>query len=537
MAITKNLRISDVGHLSNAIDYCIKDKAVLQDHLQNSMEYVGKEDKATSTEKSFLNIPLTYHSAPHRWYEEMARAARTGRDWKAAARSKDGKEPVAWHYVQNFGVEVAPVVAKEIGEKLMAEAFSNFPVLMGTHSDTNYTHNHFIVCAFGMDGKKWNQDNRVYNKIRSISDRLCEEYGLPTLEETKTMKLKTHIDAAGNARKFEVTERKKELIQMREAGELSPDDVSSYRNTPTYRQTAEMEQTKSSVISADIDKLLPTAKSYDELLEKLRGIGYTIKDRKKNGELLKYVSYLPPSGERAIRETKLGDGQFYLRENLAGVIEGMNQGSADIAAPPPPPKLAYFADYEIGVDADTVDENFRLAENPDGSFFAKPRPEAERQTVTYAKSLYMELKDGYDLSALDKIIAGQKKPLAAQNTGAGKNRTADVIEQIRESWHNLKFIEDKNIVSLAMAKERLDALVAQSKAADASLEAADRIISQYERFAATPKELEKLKEAKAKHAELTNSLHGLDSEIVNYETCVRVLERITGKGKNHIISR
>lgn len=88
--------------------------------------------------------------------------------------------------------------------------FPNFAVVIGTHTNTENTHNHIIVCAWDMNGHKWHQHDAEYRRLRKVSDRLCDEYGLSVLRDTREQKLIKYKDKDG--------------------------DIGSYRNTIPHEQ-------------------------------------------------------------------------------------------------------------------------------------------------------------------------------------------------------------------------------------------------------------------------------------------------------------
>lgn len=177
-----------------------------------------------------------------------------------------------------------------------------------------------MICAWDNEGRKWNDCHKTKRLIRNVSDRLCDEYGLSVLEHTRDMMLVTYKDKDGVTRYYEPTDRKNELIRKREAGEITKDDVRSYRNTSPYGEKQKKKMDNRTEIKADIDAVLPSCRNYDELLERLRELGYVIRDKKKNGEWLAHISFQSPTQDKATREDKIGDGQFYVRENLEKYI-------------------------------------------------------------------------------------------------------------------------------------------------------------------------------------------------------------------------
>lgn len=92
---------------------------------------------------------------------------------------------LAFHGYQSFKEgEVTSDIAHEIGVKFAEEMFKDFEVVVATHQNTNHIHNHFIVNSVSFKtGKKYNNNRTNLAKLRHISDSLCAEYGLSTLNE------------------------------------------------------------------------------------------------------------------------------------------------------------------------------------------------------------------------------------------------------------------------------------------------------------------------------------------------------------------
>ena len=67
--------------------------------------------------------------------------------------------------------------------------FKDYEVVVATHQNTNHIHNHFIINSVSfITGKKYNNNRINLAKLRQISDSLCEEYGLSTLDENISYK-------------------------------------------------------------------------------------------------------------------------------------------------------------------------------------------------------------------------------------------------------------------------------------------------------------------------------------------------------------
>ena len=92
---------------------------------------------------------------------------------------------IGFHAYQSFKEgEVTPDIAHEIGVKLAQEMWNDYEVVIATHQNTNHIHNHFIINSVSFKtGIKYNNNKTNYAKLRNISDSLCMEYKLSTLDE------------------------------------------------------------------------------------------------------------------------------------------------------------------------------------------------------------------------------------------------------------------------------------------------------------------------------------------------------------------
>ena len=93
---------------------------------------------------------------------------------------------LGFHAYQSFkGCEVTNDEAHEIGIRLAEELWGNkFQVVVTTHTNTKNVHNHFVINSVSfIDGKKYYDNKTNYAIIRKVSDNICKEYELQTLEE------------------------------------------------------------------------------------------------------------------------------------------------------------------------------------------------------------------------------------------------------------------------------------------------------------------------------------------------------------------
>lgn len=184
----------------------------------------------------------------------------------------DQKPVLAYHLVQSFSPDdpVTPEQAHEIGQKYMEELFGgSYAYVMSTHLDKQHTHNHFIVCASKMDmsGKKLENNREMIPKMRKASDKLCEEYGLSVIRESK-----------GQNKHY------KEWLEDK-----------------TNPKTSKKTQVKSA-----IDTTIKQSDSWEQFLANMKAQGIEISqgNSKKYGTVTKYKL---PGSDRNIRGYSLGE--------------------------------------------------------------------------------------------------------------------------------------------------------------------------------------------------------------------------------------
>ena len=93
---------------------------------------------------------------------------------------------LGFHAYQSFkGCEVTADEAHEIGIRLAEELWGDkFQVVVTTHTNTKNVHNHFVINSVSfVDGKKYYDNKTNYAIMRQVSDNICKEYELQTLEE------------------------------------------------------------------------------------------------------------------------------------------------------------------------------------------------------------------------------------------------------------------------------------------------------------------------------------------------------------------
>ena len=93
---------------------------------------------------------------------------------------KSGKRHIRIHsYTQSFDSSVSPEEAHRIGVEWAKKVFGeNRPIIVSTHSNTDYCHNHIAVCPYDLDGIRWHSNYKTLQFVRKRSDEICLEHNL-----------------------------------------------------------------------------------------------------------------------------------------------------------------------------------------------------------------------------------------------------------------------------------------------------------------------------------------------------------------------
>lgn len=531
MAILKNHKIT--GTLGAALAYITKDKREAagseKDDVKDAIAY-ATDDKTGEvvykTKRSCLNC--SNPNDPYASFRAVIREYGSDEIKYGNRQTKDNAPVLAWHYIQSFEGRVDPDVAHEIGRKFAAEVFPVHPVTIGTHTNTGNTHNHMIICAWNLDGKKWNQCNRAYRHAREVSDRLCDEYGVGVLEATRKQKLVQWTDKDGGIHYYEPTDRKNEKIRERAEGEISRDDVGSYRNTYRYDESENRRLTNREVVKRDIDTFIPVAESFGDMLRRMREAGYTISDRKKDGGWLKYVSYKPPGAERAVRDSRLSEDGYYMRENLEKVIA---QQAAERAARREADKkkrhVYYFEDYVYGeTDTSKIDEEYRAVKNEDGTCRAVKRGEPEKALVRDVKAKDLEVRGLIDTTELERIIREQKDRPKGKDGRLPAKREEILIRQIQDSFFSLRMMEKENIFTNQEFNAAMAAAWQQYNGCAAAVSQLERAVSGMEGAVEAAKQagLIEARIARLEHNDEYRAME-MDADIAELDKCRAVMKK------------
>lgn len=199
-------------------------------------------------------------------------------EWTRKIAEQKGMTPVriiARHVIQSFEIgEVTPELAHEIGKQFADEILEGkYEYVLTTHIDKDHVHNHLIFNAVDfVDYHAYKSYKRIYYDMREVSDRLCKENGLSVIppSQNKGMGYKEYTEA---------------------------------KRGTSWKQ--KLKQT--------IDRLVITAKDYDDFLRLMQEAGYEIKTGK-------YISFRAEGQDRFTRSKTIGENytEERIKERIAG---------------------------------------------------------------------------------------------------------------------------------------------------------------------------------------------------------------------------
>ena len=221
MAVTKILNIGDCG-----TGYHGK-------HLKAAIDYIKASEKTDGG-----RLVGGINCQPDFAYDRM-------KSTKVKFGKTDKRQ--AYHFIISFEEgEVDDDTAFEITQRFAKEYIGNeYEVVFSVHNNTDHKHGHIIFNSVNMvNGKKYRYEKGDWAKyIQPLTNRLCEEYGLSTID----------ISADGKG----INERYKDWNPYRDGKFIWKD-----------------------MVMRDVDSCIVQASTYDSFLELMEEKGYTIKQGK-----------------------------------------------------------------------------------------------------------------------------------------------------------------------------------------------------------------------------------------------------------------
>lgn len=256
MAVTKIWRVR--GKADNVIDYAANPEktaeADSEKELADIERVIGYIDDENKTEKHYYTTGINCDRETAK--EEFNRI-----------KTQYGKQGgiVAIHGYQSFEEEdLSPDTAHLIGVRLARELWGDrFQVVVSTHLNSGHIHNHFVINSISfLDGKRFHMCTDRYREMRTLSDRLCNEYELSVIENPAGKGVKPY------------------LYKMEQAG--MPTRYSVARNA--------------------IDDAISRSLTLEELRIELKQMGYQVQFNPNR----KYWTVTLPGWKKPIRTYKLG---------------------------------------------------------------------------------------------------------------------------------------------------------------------------------------------------------------------------------------
>ena len=248
MAITKILTINDSG-----VKFSGK-------HLEQAVSYILDREKTQGG-----RLVTGINCQPGKAYEQMA-----------ATKQKYGKtdKRQGYHLIISFEAgEVSPDTAFKIIRKFVEEYLGQeYEAVLAVHDNTAHVHGHIIFNSVNyQNGRKYRYEKGDWaKKIQPITNRLCEEYGLSTIE----------IEEHGKKR----NEGYKDWNEFRNGKFI-------------WRE----------MIQRDVDACIMQAESFEEFLDLMGEKEYDIKQNK-------YLAVKPKGMQRFCRCKSLGEN--YTEERI-----------------------------------------------------------------------------------------------------------------------------------------------------------------------------------------------------------------------------
>lgn len=247
MAISKILYIGDCGS-----GYAGK-------HLKQALDYIVEEHK-TGEGKWISSLNCQVESA----YEQM-------RQTKVQFGKTDQRQ--GYHMIISFveGEVDAETAFEVIGKFVKEYLGQDYEAIYSVHDNTDYVHGHIIFNSVSFrTGKKYRYEKGDWaSKIQPITNRLCEEYGLSTIE-------------------------------------ISDDRTRPSENYKEWNDFRDGKFVWADMIKRDIDACIMQAATYESFLAMLSDMGYEIKNAYQSEG--KYLAIKPMLSKDDLNLAELGIG-------------------------------------------------------------------------------------------------------------------------------------------------------------------------------------------------------------------------------------
>lgn len=217
----------------------IKFVKVKKGNLKNAINYITRDDKTSKDLIYCKDCDINNVLEQFKYVKELF-------------SNTDGRQ--YYHFIQSFSPKdkLDYDLANKIGQE-MCEYFKGHQIIMTTHKDKDYIHNHFIMNSVNFEnGKKYQQSTKDLEKIKMLSNKLCENYNLKQIN-------------------------------------LSNSKVSKYLKSGEYHLSKKEETEKKKLINT-INKCIRMSKSKNQFIYNMNILGYKVKWQDNR----KYITYTTP---------------------------------------------------------------------------------------------------------------------------------------------------------------------------------------------------------------------------------------------------
>ena len=207
--------------------------------MDKGIAYILNPDK---TEQLLYTAAINCTLDPYEAYTQMKLVYEqyTGRSYDEPMPEKGNGRVKAIHYIMSFAKSenVTPEMAHKIGKAFVRKAFGDdVQAVIATHTNTDCVHNHIIINTYALDGHKFNANKASLHDARVNTNGVCQAFGVtPAL----------NFEGKGRSMKYNEWEHK--------------------QNGTSWKQQ----------IRDEIDRLIPTVITLEELLQALRAEGYQL---------------------------------------------------------------------------------------------------------------------------------------------------------------------------------------------------------------------------------------------------------------------
>lgn len=246
----------------------------VKDDLRRVLNYIENPDKTKEEFSDGLKEVLAYTTQGYKTNEkeyitgincEPSTSLKQMMNTKLSYNKMDGR--LAFHAVQSFKPgEVTPEECHSLGVQLAKQMWGNrFEVVVSTHLDKDHLHNHFVVNSVSwVDGKKFTNCKKDYQKFKNISDKLCRENDLS-------------------------------IVQKPGKGKHYSKWKAETEGKPYFRL----------IVKNDVDYAISQSFSIQDFIREMKILGYEVSNNRK------YLAVKHPDGKKMIRLKSLSkDGQY-----------------------------------------------------------------------------------------------------------------------------------------------------------------------------------------------------------------------------------